>query len=551
MSRLALGLDFGTESARALLLDCDTGAEHGTAVAEFAHGVMDRELVPFGIELPSEFALQHPQDYVDAMTIAVRTVIADTGCRAEDIVGMGVDFTACTPLPVCADGEPLCLNPRFEREPHAYVKLWKHHGAISEAERINEVARDRAEPWLARFGGGTSSEWLLAKLLETQRCAPAVLDSAARFVEASDWIVGKLAGTQVRGACAAGYKGLWLSEGGYPSRDFLAAVEPSLPQRVEQLLGKNVLAAGRSAGPLSAEWAARLGLPAGIAVSSAIIDAHAAVPGCGVAKPGTMVVICGTSGCHLVMDEQQRLVPGIQGVVKDGILPGWFGYEAGQAAMGDVFAWFESNAMPQSMIEQAAARGLEPLEFVSMRAGELGAGASGCMALDWFNGNRSILIDPKLSGVVMGLTIHTRPEEVFRALLEGVAFGTRVIVENFAKHGVEIHELVVTGGIAERNPVFLRVLCDVLGVPLLRAGTTQACARGAAILGAVAASGAGVPIAEAIAAMAPEPTERLQPDPATRAQYDALFEIYGELHDAFGRDPRWLHALRTIAGQKI
>jgi len=338
--RLALGLDFGTESARALLVDVASGEIVGRGAADYAHGVMSERLLPDGPALPPDFALQQPRDYLDAMTTATHAAIAASGVDGRAVRGIGIDFTACTMLPTDAAGRPLCWSEEFRREPHAHVKLWKHHGAIDEAERINAVARELGEPWLARYGGTTSPEWLLAKAWETLRRAPDVFAAAAQFVEASDWVVATLTGRSVRGACAAGYKGMWHRRDGPPGARFLGRLDPALARFFEEKSPRDVLAAGQAVGGLVREWAERLTLAPDTPVSAAIIDAHAAVPGVGVMKPGALVAILGTSACHMVLSDAEQLVPGIQGVVQDGILPGFFGYEAGQAAFGETFEWF-------------------------------------------------------------------------------------------------------------------------------------------------------------------------------------------------------------------
>lgn len=526
----ALGIDFGTESARALAVRLSDGAELGAASAEYPHGVMDRAL-PGGGRLGPDFALQHPGDYLEAMERAVKAALAGARLGGNSVKGIGVDFTACTPLPVGPDGVPLCLMPEFEAEPHAYVKLWKHHGALEEAAELNRVFA--GADWLARYGGAINLEWILPKLLETWRRAPRVLQTAGRFIEASDWVVWRLVGREVRGSCAAGYKGTWLGSG-YPPADLLARVDRALPGLVERLLGKSFIPAGRPAGGLTPEWARRLGLAAGTPVSAPAIDAHAAVPGCGVGEPGRMVVILGTSACHMLLSEKEVLVPGIQGVVRDGILPGFFGYEAGQAAVGDLFAWFAKYALPAEYAAQAEERGIPALALMEQKAAALPPGSTGLVALDWWNGNRSILIDPRLSGLVVGLTMNTRPEHLFRALLEAAACGTRVILDHFEAHGLPVAEVVATGGIAEKNPLFLQTLADVTGRAFHVARTGQACALGAAVFGAAAAR-RFPSVAEAARTMAGSVRASFHPGAEARPACERLYAFYRELHDHFGR----------------
>ncbi|MBL8901368.1 MAG: ribulokinase [Planctomycetes bacterium] len=540
--RLSLGLDFGTESVRALLLDLVDGRERAVASEPFAHGVMDEVFLPSGERLPPHFALQHPRDYIEAAGRATRRALESAGVDPSAVLGIGIDFTACTPLPLDRRGEPLCFDPAFEREPHAYVKLWKHHGAIPEAERMNAVARERGESFLARYGGTLSSEWLLPKLLELLRAAPKVAAAAARFVESSDWLVERWTGQRLRGACAAGYKGLVDAEGEHPSSSYLAAVDPRLPSELARLVPADPLVpAGVEAGVLGERGAAELGLRRGIPVSGPIIDAHAAVPGCGVGRAGTLVAILGTSACHMLLGEREVAVTGIQGVVQDGILPGFFGYEAGQAGFGDLFGWFVERLLGR---EDAAFADLE------RRASALPAGRHGLLALDWWNGNRSILIDPELSGLIVGLDLSTTREQIYAALVEAAAFGTRRILENFEQHGLRCDEVRACGGIAVRSPFVVQTLADITARTWTVIEAPETCARGAALCGAVAAGsarGGFDSMAAALRSLPEPPQRRVTPRVETRAIYDQLYALWRELHDHFGlRAKHLMHALRQV-----
>lgn len=528
--QFALGLDFGTESLRIVVVDTSDGRIAGESVAPYEHGVMDRIFSRTEEALPPDFALQDPDDYMEAIKSALPPAMAEAGATLAEIIGIGVDFTACTPLPVKEDGTPLCRLPEFSKEPHAMVKLWKHHGANREAAEINDLAHERDEAFLKRYGGTTSSEWLFAKLLETKRKAPSAYEAAERFMEASDWVVLQLTGKESRGACAAGYKGMWHVKEGYPSNDFLEALEGGF-SRSKDLLGRHFTPAGKVVGEVTPEAAAELGLRPGIPVSAAIIDAHAAVPGCGVASSGKMVVILGTSSCHMLMNEREVPVEGIQGVVWEGILPGFYGYEAGQAATGDLFGWFVRSFFEGEDHGDAFQR-------LQEEAAKLKIGENGLVALDWWNGNRSILINPELSGLIAGMTLNTRPAEIFRALIEATGFGTRIIIDNYTAQGVPVDEVIVCGGLAEKNPLLLQIYADITNRPLAKAASAQTCALGAAICGAAAAGrelGGYDTVQEAVDKMAPKPSEVFQPRDEAVALYDLLFGVYQELHDTFGR----------------
>ncbi len=523
----ALGLDFGTASVRALVVETRTGRERGSAVAEYRHGVMDAALPGSRDRLPADWALQHPQDWIDAIEKAVPEALEAAGVPKTAVVGIGVDFTSCTVLPVDAAGRPLCLDPRFAARPHAWVKLWKHHAAQPHADRINAAASSRREEFLADYGGRTSSEWLAAKALQILEEDPEVYAAAASIVEGGDWIVGELSGVRVRNACGAGYKGFWSRERGFPSPEFFAALDPRFGNLGEKL-GGEIVPPGRRVGGLTPAMASRLGLEPGTAVAAAIIDAHSAVPAATVVEAGRMVLVIGTSTCHMLLADRHAPVEGIGGVVKDGIVEGFYGYEAGQPAVGDLFGWFAS----------LAAGG----DFAALErdAASVPPGARGLLALDWWNGNRSVLVDANLSGLLVGLTLSTTAAEIYRALIEATAFSTRRILDAFEAERIPVHELVAVGGLAGRSPLLVQIYADVTGRPIALAASANASALGAAMLGAVAAGvargghGSFVDAAKAMAHLKPG---RIGPDANARAAYDALYGDWLALHDHFGRGP--------------
>jgi len=537
-STFALGLDFGTESVRVLLVGVNTGREAATVVERYADGVIDERLPGVDVALGADWALQNPMDYIETIRTAIPEALRAAAVRPEQVVGVGVDFTACTVLPTRADGVPLSFLEQWKGNPHAWTKLWKHHAAQPEADRINALAEERGEPWLKRYGGRVSSEWLHSKTLQIVDEAPEVYAAAERIVEAGDWIVWRMTGRETRNACAAGYKALWQGRGGYPDNDFLVALDPRLDRMNETRLAAPVVPPGTPVGYLTEEAARWTGLEAGTPVAAATIDAHASVPGVGVADPGRMVMILGTSTCHMLLGRDGALVPGISGVVEDGILPGLFGYEAGQAGVGDIFEWFIEHGTPPEFHRRAAQRGVGIYELLEEEAARLEPGESGLLALDWWNGNRSVLVDAGLSGMLIGATLGTRAPDIYRALIEGTAFGTRIIIEAFEASGVPVDELVACGGLAVRNRLLMQIYADVTGREFRGAGSEQASALGAAMFGAVAAGAAGGgfdTIDEAAHQMSSLNDTTYRPDPRRRAVYDELFAEYRRLHDYFGR----------------
>jgi L-ribulokinase len=470
--------------------------------------------------------------------------VAASGIDPADVIGIGTDFTASSPLPVRADGTPLSMLTEYAGRPHAYVKLWKHHAAQPHADRINATARERGEPWLARYGGRISAEWQYAKGLQLLEEDPEIYAATAHWVEAADWIVWQLTGTYVKDACTTGYKAIY-QDGGYPSADYLAALNPAFATFAADKVAHPIGALGARAGGLTAPAAAWTGLPAGIAVSVGNVDAHVAAAAAQATEPGQMVAIMGTSTCHVMNGATLAEVPGMCGVVDGGIVPGWWGYEAGQSGVGDIFAWFVQGGVPRSYAEAAVARGLDLHTYLSDLAAAQPVGGHGLVALDWHNGNRSVLVDHELSGVLVGATLATRPEDSYRALLEATAYGTRTIVGAFESAGLPVRELTVAGGLA-KNPLLMQIYADVTRLPLSVVGSAQASALGSAIHAAVAA-GAYPDVRAAAKAMGDVHPGAYRPDPARAAAYDELYAEYVLLHDYFGRGGNdVLHRLRAI-----
>lgn len=526
-----IGIDFGTLSGRAVVVRVSDGAELGTAVHEYANAVIDDRLPATGDRLPPEWALQEPNDWLEVLRRAVPAALHASGIDPATVIGVGTDFTASTPMPVTEDGTPLCRLDGLAERPHAYPKLWKHHAAQAQADRINAVAEERGEPWLARYGGAISSEWEFAKALQILEEDPEVYARTDRWVEAADWIVWQLTGRYVRNACTAGYKGI-LQDGEYPSRDYLAALNPGFAD-FAQKLDARIGQLGSAAGTLSAEAAALTGLPAGIAVAVGNVDAHVTAPAAKATAPGDMLAIMGTSTCHVMSSATLAEVPGMCGVVDGGIVAGLWGYEAGQSGVGDILGWYVANQVPPAVHAAAEAEGRSVHEHLTELAWAEPVGAHGLIALDWHSGNRSVLVDSSLSGLLIGTTITTRPEEIYRALVEATAFGTRVIVEAFNASGVPVERFVAAGGLL-RNRRLMQTYADVLRMPITVIASEQGPALGAAIHAAVAA-GAYPDTVTAGDAMGNADEDAYVPDGAAADAYDALYAEYLALHDRFGR----------------
>ncbi len=544
-----IGIDYGTLSGRAVVVRVSDGAELGSAVLDYPHAVMDTTLAASGKRLPPDWALQVPQDYVDVLKSAVPEAVKLAGIDPSAVIGIGTDFTACTMVPTLADGTPLSELPEYADRPHAYVKLWKHHAAQSQADRITELAASRGESWLPRYGGLISSEWEFAKGLQLLEEDPELYERMDHWVEAADWIVWQLTGEYVRNACTAGYKGIY-QDGEYPGRDYLAALNPDFADFVSTKLDHRIGQLGDAAGRLSAQAAEWTGLPEGIAVAVGNVDAHVAAPAARGVGPGQMVAIMGTSTCHVMNSDQLVEVPGMCGVVDGGIVAGLYGYEAGQSGVGDIFAWYVKNQVPEGYYEAAAAADLSIHQYLTRLIQDQPVGAHGLIALDWQSGNRSVLVDHELSGVVLGTTLTTRAEEIYRALFEATAFGTRVIVETFNASGVPVTEFIVAGGL-QKNPFLMQIYSNVLRMPISTIASDQGPALGSAIHAAVAA-GAYPDVQSAGQAMGKVNRNMFTPDEEAAAAYDRLFAEYRELHDYFGRGGNdVMHRLRQLKREAL
>lgn len=530
--KYSIGLDYGTNSVRCLIVNTGNGAEVGTAVWEYEHGKN-------GIILGRDpnLARQHPADYLKGAEITIKKALASAkrnvrGFAAGQVVGIGVDTTGSTPLPVNAQGRPLALDKRFGKNPAAMAWLWKDHTGVAEAAEITELARKIRPQYLAKCGGTYSSEWFFSKILHCLRTSSEVFE-AHSWVECADWIPAALTGTEAPeqltvGVCAAGHKAMYSDDwGGYPDAEFLSQIDPKLGQLRSRLRPK-AEAIDRAAGGLTKEWAKRTGLSAGIPVAVGAFDAHLGAVGAGVGN-GTLVKIIGTSTCDISIwpaTEKLADIPGLCGIVKGSVLPGCYGLEAGQSAVGDIFNWFVNYLQP-------GGKSAGSHEELTKGAAKLRPGESGLLALDWNNGNRTILVDQRLTGLILGQTLYTTPAEIYRSLIEATAFGALTIINRFEEYGVRIEQIVNCGGIAEKNPLVMQIYADVTGRPMKVSRSAQTCALGAAIAGAVV-SGAHPDYASAQKAMTGLKPRVFKPDANAHAVYRDLYSLYRQLHDAFG-----------------
>ena len=530
--KYTIGLDYGTNSVRALVVNVTNGAEVAAAVWTYAHGTQ-------GVVLSRDpnLARQHPADYLAGAEITIKQALAaakksDKGFKAEQVIGIGVDTTGSTPLPVDKEGQPLVFQKKFANNPAALAWLWKDHTSVNEAAEITALAKEMRPQYLAKCGGIYSSEWFWSKLLHCLRTAPEVFNAAHSWVELSDFVPASLTGTEhpdklIAGVCAAGHKAMWNAKwGGYPDAEFLAKLNPKLAQ-LRSRLTPRVHTIDRAVGGLTAAWAKRTGLTAGIPVAVGAFDCHLGAVGSGV-TPGTLVKIIGTSTCDISIaanTSELADVPGLCGIVDGSVLPGYFGLEAGQSAVGDLFNWWVNYIQPHG--EKLSHRKLDE-EALKLKPGE-----SGLLALDWNNGNRTILVDQRLTGLMVGQTLYSTPAEVYRALVEATAFGALTIINRFEEYGVKISQIVNCGGIAEKSPLTMQIYADVTGRPMKLSRSAQTCALGSAIAAAVVA-GAHKSYSAAQKKMTGLKPKVYKPNPKAHAVYKELYALYKELHDAFG-----------------
>ncbi|MDO5721520.1 MAG: ribulokinase [Actinomycetaceae bacterium] len=539
-----VGLDLGTLSGRAVIIRAADGEEMGSAVMDYPHAVMDHVLTAGdGQKLPPDFALEVPADYLEVISTIIPQALAEAGVAAEDVVALGIDVTSASVLFTDADGTPLCEFDEFKNNPHAYIKLWKHHGAEEQARRIVELARERNEPWLARYGGELSSEMLLPKALETLEKAPEVYHRADHIVNALDWLTWMLTGNLSYAAGDSGYKRMY-QDGNYPSPEFLAALNPEFADVFTQKMPAPVLPLGEKVGTLNQRGQELTGLGPDVVVASGNIDAHVTAPAVQAVESGQLTAILGTSACYVVSDPEFKQVPGVFGIVDGGIVDGLWGFEGGQTAVGDIYAWFVNNCVPPAYHEEARERGLSIHDLLTEKAASQEVGEHGLIGLDWHNGNRSILVDADLSGILIGQSLATKAEDQYRAIMESTAFGARVIIENFVEHGVEITEFVAAGGLT-KNAFLMQLISDITRLPVSTAVSTQAPALGSAIFAARAA-GLYDTVVEAAQAMGKRVKNAYTPNEERAKQYDELYAHYKYLHDLFGRGNEVMHDLKRI-----
>ena len=539
--KFVLGIDFGTLSVRALLVNVANGFEAATAVYHYPHGVITGSLPVQSLPLSEGWALQHPRDYLDGFVAVVKEVLSISGIRPEQIIGLGTDFTSCTFFATTEDGLPLCLLAEYQNRPHSWPLLWKHHASQPQAERITQLARNRKEVWLKEHGGNVNAEWFFPKALQILEEAPDIYHAASRFVEGTDWIVWQLTGELCHNITAAGYKALWSEDLGYPSPEFFLEVHPEMADIVSEKIHPRIVKLGTRAGYLQQSWAALTGLPEGLPVAVGNLDGHSAVPAASVVEAGEMAMIMGTSNTHLLLSDYQKDIPGICGWMKNGIVDGLIGYEAGQRCVGDHFAWFVKNCVPQQCFDTASAAGLDIYQYLNRAASAIEPGESGMLALDWWDGNRNILSNGDLTGVWLGMNLATDAIGMYRSLIEATAFGSKVIVDQYEKHGIPIHRIVAVGGLAVRNPLLLQIYSDVLGKTIELTTSQLHSALGAALQAAVAAGveqGGYLTIQQAVKAMVKMKTEIYHPDAVHHEIYQRLFQEFRQLHDVLGGEYR-------------
>lgn len=547
--KYVFGIDFGTLSARAVLVNVKNGEVVATAAMEYKHGVMDRKLMEYDIDLPNDWALQYPMDYIECIKKIIPLCMKKAEVKKEHVIGVGTDFTECTMLPTLKDGTPLCCVEEYKENPHAYVKLWKHHSAQDEANELNAKAKQRVENFLNCYGGKISSEWMFPKIWQILNEAPEIYEKAQRFMELADWITLMLTGEEKRNSCTAGYKAMWQKGEGYPSDEFFRALDERMYNVIDEKMSREIYQLGTKAGEITEQSAQWTGLEVGTPVAVGCGDAHSAVPGSGITEPAVMLMVMGTSGCDMMVSEQKVKVPGICGLCEDGILPNYYAYEAGQSCMGDHFEWLVKNIANKECYAKASEYGLNIYQWLDEEAEKIQVGKTGLLALDWWNGNRSCLVDVDLTGMILGMNLSTTPIDIYKALVEAVAYGKRKIVENFEQHGVRIDKLVATGGIAEKSCFVMQTFADVLNREIHITAVKNATAMGSAVFGAVVADknkGGYHSIKEAVHHMCNGVSKIYKPNHENVIVYEKLYKEFEKLHDYFGKTNNVMKILKAI-----
>ncbi len=532
----SIGIDFGTESGRVLLVNVHSGSIEAIKVIPYRHGVIEDTLPINKQRIPKGSVLQHPGDYLHVLKEGVAHVLAESKVNPTHIIGIGVDFTSSTIVPVDHTLTPLCFYSNYHQSPHSWVKLWKHHHTKAETEKIYRVATQRKEKWMRKLGYNISEEWMIPKILEVFEQDREIYTHTAYYLEAVDWIVSILASKVSRNNCSLGFKAFWNEKDGYPE-EFFTAIDPEFGKTILPKLAGEVKNIGECAGYLTEEWARKLSLPVNLPISTGVIDAHSAVLGTGVYQSGELLMVMGTSTCHMMLHSEEKEIPGISGVVKDAIIPGLYAYEAGQSAVGDLFGSYIKNHVPESYKQEADKQGVSMFDYLEKKAAKLSPGESGLIALDWHNGNRSILSNTDLSGCLIGLTLHTKPEAIFRTYLESTAFGANMIIGAYRDWGMDVREVVACGGLPQANKLLMQLYADILNMPIHVSQSNYAPAIGAAILGAVAAGriNNGYDDMEAAIRYMAQPIEKTYyPIKKHVEVYQQLFAHYKELHDYFG-----------------
>ena len=535
--KFTIGIEFGNETVTALLVNVTTGKCVNAATYNYTHGIITKKLPESDIQLGPGWALHHPRDYITALKRTVPKLLKGNPIDADQIIGIGVSFADSTLIPTTADGTPLALLDEYKDDPHAWPKTGRHTAAKDKANQITQLAAERFETFLDRYGGQINAEWFFPKVWETYEESSSVYNAADRLIEGCDWVTWQLTGVESRSVVAAGYKALWSKSEGFPLETFFGAMSPDLANVVDEKMLREITSLGQQVGELTEEAARWMNLTPGIPVTTGTLNNQAAVPATGVIEPGNMTILLGTRFVHLILSDKEHRVPGMVGMVQDGIIPGHIGYEAGQASGGDHFAWFMENAVPEEYVKEARRQNKTIFELMEQKAAALEPAESGLIALDWWNGNRSILVDEDLTGLILGYNLQTKPEEIYRAMLEATAFGTRKIIETFIASGVPINEIILSGGAPMQNQLLLNILANVTRMEIKIADCPHSSAMGAAMYAAVAAGeerGGYASIEDASQNMAHLMKKTFLPNNNDKKVYNRLYSEYTLLHDYFG-----------------